>query len=86
MLGVGALQVVDGTLTIGTLVAFQSLLMSFSAPIAQLVATAGKVQQASADLARLEDVLHYGRDWRFPRDAAAAGRDLRRRPSDAART
>ena len=32
VLGVGALQVMDGTLTIGTLVAFQSLLMSFSAP------------------------------------------------------
>jgi NHLM bacteriocin system ABC transporter peptidase/ATP-binding protein len=66
VLGVGALQVVDGTLTIGTLVAFQSLLMSFSTPIAQLVATASKIQQASADLARLEDVMHYGRDWRFP--------------------
>ena len=66
VLGIGALQVVDGALSIGTLVAFQSLLISFSAPIAQLVATASKVQQASADLARLDDVLHYGRDWRFP--------------------
>ena len=66
VLGVGALQVVDGALSIGTLVAFQSLLMSFSAPIAQLVATASKIQQASADLARLEDVLHCELDWRFP--------------------
>ena len=79
VLGVGALQVMDGTLTIGTLVAFQSLLMSFSAPIAQFVATASKIQQASADLARLEDVMHYGRDWRFPEtppapiEAVAAG-------------
>jgi ABC-type bacteriocin/lantibiotic exporter with double-glycine peptidase domain len=80
VLGVGALQVVDGALSIGTLVAFQSLLISFSAPIAQLVATASKIQQASADLARLDDVLHYGRDWRFPEtppepiEAFAAGR------------
>ncbi|CAN5867055.1 NHLP family bacteriocin export ABC transporter peptidase/permease/ATPase subunit [soil metagenome] len=66
VLGVGALQVVNGTLSIGTLVAFQSLLMSFSTPIAQLVATASKIQQASADLARLDDVLRYERDWRFP--------------------
>ena len=66
VLGVGALQVVDGTLSIGALVAFQSLLMSFSAPIAQMVGTASKVQQASADLARLDDVLQYRRDWRFP--------------------
>lgn len=65
VLGVGAMQVVDGTLSIGALVAFQSLLMSFSAPIAQMVGTASKVQQASADLARLDDVLQYRRDWRF---------------------
>jgi NHLM bacteriocin system ABC transporter peptidase/ATP-binding protein len=79
VLGVGALQVIDGVLSIGTLVAFQSLLVSFSAPIAQLMATASKVQQAGADLARLDDVLHYERDWRFPEtpppptDAFAAG-------------
>ena len=60
--------------------AFQSLLMSFSAPIALLIATASKIQQASADLARLDDVLHYRRDWRFPQtppapvEALAAGR------------
>ncbi len=53
-------------LGVGALVAFQSLLMSFSAPIAQMVATASRMQQASADLARLDDVLRYRRDWRFP--------------------
>ncbi len=66
VLGVGALLVIDGTLTIGTLVAFQALLISFSLPIQQMVAVASKVQRASADLARLDDVLHYRRDWRFP--------------------
>jgi NHLM bacteriocin system ABC transporter peptidase/ATP-binding protein len=71
ILGVGALQVVDGTLTIGTLVAFQSLLMSFSAPLQRMVGVAAKVQQASADLARLDDVLHYRRDWRFPATSTA---------------
>jgi NHLM bacteriocin system ABC transporter peptidase/ATP-binding protein len=79
VLGVGALQVIDGTLSIGELVAFQGLLMSFSAPIAQMVGTAAKVQQASADIARLDDVLQYRRDWRFTEAAApvetfAAGR------------
>jgi NHLM bacteriocin system ABC transporter peptidase/ATP-binding protein len=79
VLGVGALQVVNGTLSVGELVAFQGLLMGFSAPIAQMVGTAAKVQQASADIARLDDVLHYRRDWRFTEPAApvetfAAGR------------
>ena len=30
-----------------------------------MVGVAGRVQQASADLSRLDDVLHYERDWRF---------------------
>lgn len=68
VLGVGALQVIDGSLTVGTLVAFQILLLNFSGPIQQLVGVAGTTQQASADLARLDDVLHYRRDWRFPKE------------------
>jgi ABC-type bacteriocin/lantibiotic exporter with double-glycine peptidase domain len=66
VLGVGALQVVDGTLSVGALVAFLGMLVSFSLPIAQLVGTASKMQQASADVALLDDVLQYRRDWRFP--------------------
>ena len=79
VLGIGALEVIYEDLTIGTLVAFQGLLMSFSAPVQQMVGVAGKVQQASADLSRLDDVLHYERDWRFspaavaPPGARAAG-------------
>jgi NHLM bacteriocin system ABC transporter peptidase/ATP-binding protein len=76
VLGFGALQVINGDLSIGALVAFQGLLMSFSVPVQQLVGVAGKVQQASADLSRLDDVLHYKRDWRFsqPSDAPAEAR------------
>ncbi|MCF8532023.1 MAG: NHLP family bacteriocin export ABC transporter peptidase/permease/ATPase subunit [Reyranella sp.] len=80
VLGVGALRIMDGYLTIGTLVAFQGLLLNFSAPIQQLVDVASRVQQASADLSRLDDVLDNKRDWRFsvppnaPADARAAGR------------
>jgi len=65
VLGVGALQVMHENLTVGMLVAFQGLLISFSGPVQQMVGVAGRVQQASADLSRLDDVLHYGRDWRF---------------------
>ena len=65
VLGIGALRVIDGHLSIGTLVAFQGLLISFSAPVQQLVGVAGRAQQASADLSRLDDVLQHRRDWRF---------------------
>ena len=67
VLGVGALRIMDGHVSIGTLVAFQGLLLSFSAPIQQLVDVASRVQQASADLSRLDDVLDNKRDWRFSR-------------------
>jgi len=78
VLGVGAMLVVESRLSVGELVAFQGLLISFSTPIAMMVGTAAKVQQASADLARLDDVLLYRRDWRFdepppPIETFAAG-------------
>ncbi|MDI1283592.1 MAG: NHLP family bacteriocin export ABC transporter peptidase/permease/ATPase subunit [Reyranella sp.] len=72
VLGVGALLVIDGTITVGTLVGFQALLGNFSGPVQHVVGVAAKVQQASADLARLDDVLHYRRDWRFPTEPAPA--------------
>lgn len=65
VLWVGALDVMSGDLTVGTLVAFQVLLMNFSAPIQRLVDAASMAQQASADLARLDDVLNHRHDWRF---------------------
>jgi NHLM bacteriocin system ABC transporter peptidase/ATP-binding protein len=59
VLGVGALRVIDGALTIGDLVAFQSLAMSFAGPINAMVQFAGGFQAAKADLARIDDVLDY---------------------------
>jgi NHLM bacteriocin system ABC transporter peptidase/ATP-binding protein len=84
VLGIGALKVIDEDLTLGILVAFQGLLASFAGPVQQMVGVAGKVQEASADLSRLDDVLNYKPDWRFtaaaegpagaPASARAAGR------------
>jgi NHLM bacteriocin system ABC transporter peptidase/ATP-binding protein len=59
LFGLGAMKVMDGELTIGTLVAFQSLLMSFSAPITNLVQLAASIQATKGDMARLLDVFDY---------------------------
>jgi NHLM bacteriocin system ABC transporter peptidase/ATP-binding protein len=57
VLCVGGLRVIDGTLTIGSLVAFQTLLSFFSAPVAEIVSFASLLQHAQNLVRRLDDVL-----------------------------
>jgi NHLM bacteriocin system ABC transporter peptidase/ATP-binding protein len=59
ILGVGGARVIDGALTIGSLVAIQALATSFAHPIAALVQFAAGFQEVKADLARVEDVFNY---------------------------
>ncbi len=74
ILGLGGLRVMSGDMTVGMLVAFQSLMASFYSPVNDLMSLSGRLQEARADLDRLEDVLHYPVDPRFsaaPAPAAA---------------
>jgi NHLM bacteriocin system ABC transporter peptidase/ATP-binding protein len=80
ILGYGGMRVMAGDMTVGMLVAFQSLMASFSAPVNNLMGLAGRLQEARADLDRLEDVLNYPIDPRFsggsqPGAATAPGDD-----------
>ncbi|MBF0324536.1 MAG: NHLP family bacteriocin export ABC transporter peptidase/permease/ATPase subunit [Alphaproteobacteria bacterium] len=69
---VGGFRVMDGTISIGTLVAFQALMFSFSAPLVDLVHLGGQVHEAAADITRLDDVLVHEIDAEF-RPAALEG-------------
>jgi NHLM bacteriocin system ABC transporter peptidase/ATP-binding protein len=59
VLGVGGFRVMDGTLTIGMLVAFQSLLSAFGRPIQDLVRLGSVIQVLAGDMRRLDDVANY---------------------------
>ena len=56
----GSASVMDGAMSVGMLVAFQSLTNSFLAPLNQIMAVAGELQEAEALIVRLEDVFNYG--------------------------
>ena len=62
ILGLGALRVMDGYMTMGMLVAFQSLMASFLGPVEQLVGMGSTLQEVQGDMNRLDDVLRYKAD------------------------
>ena len=64
VLGVGGYRVMEGVMSVGMLVAFQTLTQSFMDPINQLVTLASRVQEIEADMKRLDDVLQYPIDDR----------------------
>jgi ABC-type bacteriocin/lantibiotic exporter with double-glycine peptidase domain len=66
VLGVGALRVMSGDLSIGMLVAFQSLMVSFMTPIGQMVTLGTTLQESQGDLNRVDDVLRYETDPQVP--------------------
>ena len=53
----GGLRVMHGEISIGMLVAFQSLMASFLAPINELLSLGGTFQDMRGDLERVDDVL-----------------------------
>jgi ATP-binding cassette subfamily C protein len=57
VLGIGGLRIMDGWLSIGMLVAFQTLMTAFLAPFHRLLNLGFRIQQTHGDLHRLDDVL-----------------------------
>src|SRR6185312_4257239 len=55
---VGGLQAIHGSVSIGTLVAFQGLLAGLTAPVAQLTNLGERLQDITADIDRIRDVMN----------------------------
>jgi NHLM bacteriocin system ABC transporter peptidase/ATP-binding protein len=62
VLSIGALQVIEGNMSVGMLVAFQSLMASFLEPISDLVTFGNEVQELIAITGRVEDIHRYPLD------------------------
>jgi len=73
VLGLGALRVMDGQLSLGGLVALQSLMASFLAPIAGLTSFGMTLQSLRGNVERVDDVLGHA-----PDDHGPSGRPHRR--------
>jgi len=60
ILGIGGWRVIDGSLTIGTLLAFQLLAQEFAAPFATILSLGSDLQTIVGYIRKLEDVTNYG--------------------------
>lgn len=67
VLVVGGLRVIDGHLTMGMLVAFQTIVASFNRPINDFVTFGGQLQELQGDMNRLDDVMRYPEDEMYAR-------------------
>ena len=67
----GGYKVMNGEFTIGMLVAYQTLVASFSRPLANLVSFGGQLQELQGDMTRLDDVVAYPSDAQYTRFAQA---------------
>jgi NHLM bacteriocin system ABC transporter peptidase/ATP-binding protein len=80
VLVVGGFRVMAGDISIGVLVAFQTLMISFNAPLIGLVHLGGQIQEAEASLWRLDDILAHDLDREFREGAAAPAPETPKRP------
>lgn len=62
VLSIGAWQVIEGNMSVGMLVAFQTLMASFLGPIGQIVTFGNRIQELIAMTGRVEDVQRYPLD------------------------
>jgi len=67
----GGFAVMHGEMTVGMLVAYQTLVASFTRPLGGLVNFGGLLQELAGDMNRLDDVLNYQQDPQYSRVSTA---------------
>jgi ABC-type bacteriocin/lantibiotic exporter with double-glycine peptidase domain len=73
VLSAGGWQVMRGDLTLGSLLAFQALLIGFLGPVVDLAGLSQRIQELRATLARIDDVARHPADpLAIPSDAVEA--------------
>lgn len=83
ILALGSLQVMQGQMTLGGLVAFQSLMQQFMGPVTSLVGLGATIQELAGDVNRLEDVLKYPVQVQFRHEDEAEGPPAPAKANDA---
>ncbi|KUN86222.1 NHLP family bacteriocin export ABC transporter peptidase/permease/ATPase subunit [Streptomyces griseoruber] len=71
ILWIGGMRAIEGHLSVGLLVAFQALVVRFTAPLTRLNGVAGRIQDFAADVARLKDVESFRADPLYDRRTGA---------------
>ncbi|MCK9312943.1 MAG: NHLP family bacteriocin export ABC transporter peptidase/permease/ATPase subunit [Methanocorpusculum sp.] len=75
VLFVGGLIIINGHLTIGSLIAFQGLLGSFMTPVNGLTQMGMDMKHVQGDINRLEDVFKYNLDENVSREVEVENQD-----------
>lgn len=65
ILGLGALRIMDGEMTLGALVSFTYLMGNFISPVNQLIAVGTMLHETESDMGRIDDVMNYELDEQF---------------------
>lgn len=65
ILGIGALRIMDGEMTLGALVSFTYLMGNFISPVNQLVSAGTLLHETESDMGRIDDVTNYEVDEQF---------------------
>jgi NHLM bacteriocin system ABC transporter peptidase/ATP-binding protein len=75
IIGIGGISVMNGVLTMGMLLAFQMLMMTFENPVNRVLGLGQRFQELRANVARLDDFLRYQEDPNIDSEVTEADLD-----------